>query len=250
MGFKDHFSGVAEGYARFRPTYPEALFDWLAERAPGRELAWDVATGSGQVATALAERFDRVIATEPSEAQLAHAKKNAKVEYRREPAELSSLADASASLVTVGQALHWFDHEAFAAEVRRVLVPGGLFAAWCYDLLRLDDSDLDRLVDDLYKSKLAPYWPPERALVEQGYEGIPLAYPRIEAPRYTMEHAWTLDDLLGYLGTWSASQRYREATGEDPLEELAAALGSRWGDPMKPRTVRWPLTVVACVKPA
>lgn len=246
--FKDHFSVGSDRYARYRPRYPEALFDWLAAEAPSRVLAWDVATGSGQAATALAERFERVIATDPSQAQLAHALPAPNVEYRQEPAERSSLAAESVDLIAVAQALHWFDHEAFASEVRRVLRPGGLFAAWCYDLLQVDPP-IDRALDVAFKQVVEPFWPQERALVEAGYEGVPLAYPRSLAPTFELRAEWDLERLLGYLGTWSATHRMRAQTGRDPIPAAREALAACWGEPATPRVIRWPLTVVTCRKP-
>lgn len=134
MSFKDHFSTRSDDYARYRPRSPAGLFDWLAVRCEARSLAWDVATGSGQAATELASRFERVIATEASAAQLANAEPWPNVEYRCEPAERSTLDTGSAEVITVAQALHWFDHGAFFAEAERVLKPGGLLAVWCYEI--------------------------------------------------------------------------------------------------------------------
>ena len=62
-GFKDHFSGHATDYARYRPDYPAALYEFLAKTARRHEVAWDCGTGSGQAALGLAPYFDRVIAT-------------------------------------------------------------------------------------------------------------------------------------------------------------------------------------------
>jgi SAM-dependent methyltransferase len=246
--FKDHFSHHSDRYARFRPRYPEALFDWLASATPGRALAWDVATGSGQAASSLATRFQRVVATDPSQAQLAHATTRPNVEYRNEPAERSSLEDESVDLVTVAQALHWFDHEAFAKEVRRVLRPGGRFAAWSYDLLRIAPS-IDPILDAHVKEVVEPFWPDERGLVVEGYASIPLAYPKAPAPTFELTACWDLDRLLGYLGTWSATQRMIRATGTDPIPAAREALARVWGDPTRERLMRWPLAVVTCLKP-
>lgn len=243
--FPDHFSGVAEGYARFRPGYPAALFAWLAERAPGRGLAWDCATGSGQAAPGLAEHFARVVATDASAEQVAHAAPHPRVEYRVAPAERSGLPDGSADLVAVAQALHWLDLPAFYREARRVLRPGGLLAAWCYVRLTLSDPALDRAFAALYDDVLGPYWPPERRWVEEGYAGLPFPFREVAAPALAIEARLTLDELAGYLGTWSATRRHREATGRDPVPDAVEALRRGWGDPAAPRPVRWPLAVRA-----
>src|SRR5438128_2266209 len=99
IGFKDLFSKQAGSYAQYRPTYPERLFDYLAGIAPARESVWDCGTGNGQAALLLASRFTHVIATDPSERQIAQATPNPRVEYRVAPAEKSGLPDSSVDLV-------------------------------------------------------------------------------------------------------------------------------------------------------
>jgi SAM-dependent methyltransferase len=240
--FKDHFSGHAGSYARHRPTYPPALYAWLAELAPARDAAWDCGTGSGQAAVALAAHFATVTATDPSAEQVAHAAPHPRVRYAVAPAEASGLADASADLVTVAQALHWFDLPAFYAEARRVLGPGGVLAAWSYDLMHVA-PEVDVVVRRLYLDVVGPYWPPERALVEDGYRGIPFPFAEVEPPPLEMSAAWALDDLVGYMGTWSATQRFRAATGADPVAEHLPELRAAWGDPAAVRGVRWPLGI-------
>lgn len=248
MTFKDHFSTRSPDYALYRPRYPTALFDWLASSAPGAALAWDVATGSGQAATELAARFGRVVATDASAAQLASADLRPNVEYRREPAERSSLGDASADLVAVAQALHWFDHGAFFAEAARVLRPGGVLAVWCYETFTTA-PELDAVVAHFYRDVIGPYWPPERRWIETGYADLALPFPRLQAPDFELAIDWTLDDLVGYLGTWSAVARYRTDRGDDPLPAVRAALAAAWGEPAEARRVRWPLKLHACRKP-
>jgi ubiquinone/menaquinone biosynthesis C-methylase UbiE len=123
--FKDHFSPQASDYARFRPTSPRQMFQFLARLAPRHELAWDCATGSGQVAVPLADHFAHVIATDASAQQIANAEPHPRVKYRVAPAEQSGLVSGSVDLIMVAQALHWFDLDAFNAEARRVLKPAG-----------------------------------------------------------------------------------------------------------------------------
>src|SRR5262245_43513302 len=167
-GFKDHFSRHASLYTRFRPTYPGALFDFLANSSPRRRLAWDCATGGGQAATSLAERFERVVATDASPQQLAEAKPHPRIDYRTATAEASGLQDRSAQLVTVAQAVHWFDLDRFYAEVRRVLAPNGLLAVWCYCHSAIS-PELDALILHFYRDIVGPYWTSERKLIESGY---------------------------------------------------------------------------------
>ena len=241
--FPDHFSRVAGAYAENRPRYPDGLFDWLASIAPRRELAWDCATGNGQAALGLARYFDRVIATDASAAQIAAAHAHPRVEYRVAPAEASGLAVASADLVTIGQALHWFDRPAFYAEVRKVLRPGGVVAAWTYGATSFDDPRLDEAHRTFYVDVVGPYWPAERALVETGYRDLEFPFEEMDPPAFDMTTEWPLASFLGYVGTWSAVSRFREARGEDPVPGLASALAAFWGDPAATRRIRWPLAM-------
>lgn len=239
--FKDHFSAQSAGYARHRPQYPPELFDFLAGLG-GRRLAWDCATGSGQAAIALAMHFDRVIATDASRAQVDAATAHPEVSYRVTTAEDSGIDADTVDLVTVGQALHWFDISRFFAEASRVLVPGGSVAAWCYELCTVS-PECDAVVGRLYDEIVAPFWPPERRLIEERYASIRFPGTEIDAPAFEMTVRWTVDDMLGYLRTWSASQHYLREHGDDPVGQVEAALRKAWGP--APRTVSWPLTVRA-----
>jgi ubiquinone/menaquinone biosynthesis C-methylase UbiE len=240
--FADHFSDIAGQYAASRPTYPPELFDWLASVAPATDAVWDCAAGSGQATLELARRFDRVTATDASAAQLAQATVHPRVSYRVAPAEASGLPDRSIDLVTVAQALHWLDLDGFYAEVRRVLVPGGALAVWCYGLLMLDDSALDGRIREFYRGVVGPYWAPERKLVETGYRTLAFPFEELAAPPFEMTLDWTLAELAAYVGTWSATEAYRRARGQDPVPQLAAELTPRWGMAAR-RRVRWPLSV-------
>ncbi len=241
--FHDHFSGVANCYADFRPRYPAALFDYLATLAHPDSLVWDCACGNGQATLDLAERFHRIVATDASREQIAAASPRAQVDYRVAPAEQSGLLDTSVGLITVAQALHWFDFERFYEEVRRVLRPGGVLAAWVYGINEVEGDAANSLVQDFYSKTVGPYWPPERKLVEDGYRTIPFPFPELTPPVFRMETRWTLGELLGYFGTWSATNRFIKATGRDPLDPLSEALARVWGDPNSPRRVKWPLSL-------
>jgi ubiquinone/menaquinone biosynthesis C-methylase UbiE len=238
--FKDYFSAVATGYARFRPSYPSALFADLAAAAPTRALAWDCATGNGQAAVALAAHFTRVVATDASAEQLAQAAPHVRVSYRLARERDSGLVDGSVDLVTVAQALHWFDLDAFYAEVRRVLRPGGVLAVWCYDLARVDAA-MDPILRRFTYELLAPYWAPERRHVIAGYRDLPFPFDERPFPERVMQHELTLEELGGFLGTWSAVSRYRAERGEDPLPALLAELAPRWGPRGARRRLTWPL---------
>lgn len=238
--FPDHFSGHASDYARYRPDYPRSLFAYLAGLAPSRRRAWDCATGNGQAALALAEAFEEVVATDASARQLEAAARHPRVRYSVAPAEDSGLPGASVDLVTIAQALHWFDRERFWKEARRVLAADGVIAAWAYDLLHVS-PDVDAAVLRLYRDVVGPYWPAERSIVETGYGALEFPFDEIRAPAFSMEKLWSLADLVGYIRTWSATRRYVEATGQDPLALVAAELAGAWGEPHAPRTIRWDL---------
>lgn len=241
--FHDHFSEVAARYADFRPRYPAALFDYLAKLVPRDSLVWDCACGNGQATVDLAERFDRVVATDASREQIASAKPHPKVEFRVAPAEQGELPDESAGLVTVAQSLHWFDLERFYGEARRVLKPGGVLAVWAYGINEVEGESVNQLVNEFYASTVGPYWPPERTLVEAGYRTIPFPFAELTPPPFRMEARWTLEQLLGYFSTWSATNRFIKATGRNPIEPLSMAILRVWGDPKATRLVTWPLSV-------
>jgi SAM-dependent methyltransferase len=245
--FKDHFSGVAEAYAEARPDYSDALFDWIAGVAPTRSLAWEAGCGSGQATRGLAARFARVHAADPSADQVAHARAPANVAFVVEPAERTALADASADVACVAQALHWFDRAAYFAECARVLRPGGVLVAWGYQDIEVDDGLRDAVA--AFAAEIRPYWPPERADVDAAYAGYAWPFPAIEAPQDTLSADWPLARLLPYFSSYSATRRCRETTGRDPVAAHAAAIARAWGDPETLRRVQWPLFVHARRKP-
>lgn len=241
--YADHFSRLAPAYAACRPGYPEELFTYLAGVAPGRELAWDCAAGSGQATVPLARRFRRVVGTDISAAMLDQAPRHPNIEYRVAPAEKSSLPDAAADLVTAAQALHWLDPNTFYREAARVLAPAGVLAVWTYGNQELDEPELDRVLRRFYADVVGPYWPPERCHVESGYRTLPFPFSELDSPAFTMVEHWSLPQLLGYVGTWSASQRFRETTGHDPVALLEQDLLPDWGSPDTGRRICWPLTL-------
>jgi len=239
--FKDHFSSVAASYADFRPTYPPALADLLADRAPGRGLALDCGCGNGQLSTLLAERFDKVVATDASASQIAAALPHPRVAYKVAPAEASGLPDRCADLVVAAQAAHWFDLPRYWAEVSRVARPGALAALVGYGLMRVDDA-VDAIIVPYHDDTLKPYWPAERWLVVAGYDHVALPYPEVAAPPLAMTADWSLDQLVGYLTTWSGLKA-AERAGLNFLPGIVERLAAVWGDPARTRTVRWPLFI-------
>jgi len=244
MSFKDHFSGHANIYASFRPGYPEALFDFVSSLPERHALAWDCATGNGQAAVDLAERFDRVIATDASGPQLEHAIPHPKIEYRQAPAEASGLPDGSVDLLTVATAVHWFDFDRFYAEANRVLAPGGALAVWAYNLPRVS-PEMDEIIDRLGHGIVQTCWPPERRWVDDDYRDLPFPFAEVEVPRLWIEERWNLGRFLHYIGTWSATQRYRKENGSDPRDLVRGEMERAWGDPDAERAIRWPIMMRA-----
>jgi SAM-dependent methyltransferase len=246
--FKDHFSGVSADYQSFRPSYPAALFEWLAAVAPRRERAADLGCGTGQASLGLARHFAEVVAVDPSAEQIARAQPHPRVAYRVAPGEATGLPAGWADLVVAAQALHWFDAARLQVELARIARPGAIFAAFTYGLCRVDPA-VDAVVDRLYRPILGPYWPAERAHVDAEYRTLPFPWPELEAPPFTIVERWGLDRFLGYLGTWSAVSAYRKREGADPLALVDPALREAWGAAGE-RTVTWRLVVRAGRLPA
>jgi len=244
MTFKDHFSEAAEGYAAYRPSYPAALADFLAGAARRPGLAWDCGCGSGQLSVLLAERFDRVVASDASAEQLARASPHPRVEYRQAPEGASGLPDRCVDLAVAAQAAHWFDLPAYYAEVGRVARPQAVVALTVYNLAEVNDA-VDRAIRRFYTDVLGRYWPPERRHVEANYASLLFPFEPIAAPPLEMRATWTLAHFIGYVRTWSAVISLEKQEGPGPMEVLRRELEPRWGGAGAAREVRWPLTVRA-----
>lgn len=240
MGFRDHFSAQASQYAAYRPIYPPELAAFLAQAAPGHSLAWDVATGQGQAARLLAAHFERVVATDASAAQIASAEACDRVEFREGEASTSGLDGRSCDLVTVAQAAHWFDIDAFYGEVRRVLRPGGVIAIWGYVLLQTGHKDIDGPLEEFQDVTVGDCWPEGREILNARYATLPFPFERVPAPPFVMRARWTRADLLGYVSSWSAVARFRQRHGADPLPMFAEDLARVWPDD-KVYDIEWPL---------
>src|SRR5258708_719328 len=246
MIFKDHFSRQAADYAKFRPGYPREIFAYLGSIAPIRQLAWECGTGNGEAAVGLVSVFDRVIATDASEKQIANAEPHERVAYRVAPAENSGIESETLDLVMVAQALHWFALDRFYAEARRVLKSDGVLVASAYNLLHVEPA-IDEVVNRYYYEVVGPFWPPERKLVEQ-FADLPFPFHKVDAPKFEMTAQWNLGHLLGYLQTWSSTQRFLAAKGSDPLEQIMDELRAAWGDSQQTRNLTWPLVLRIGIK--
>jgi SAM-dependent methyltransferase len=241
-GFADHFSRQAVEYARYRPRYPSDLFHWLASLTPGHRLAWDVGTGNGQAAQELVRHYHHVVATDASAEQLAHAAPHERIEFRVERAEDVSLVPGSVDLVTVAIAVHWFDLESFYAAVRRVGAANGILAVWTYHLPEIE-PEVDRLIAHYYATVLAGHWAGQVTHVESRYQTLPFPFDELVAPEFAMESEWDLAQLIGFLESWSATRKYREERGEDPVSAIWQELVDAWGDVTRRRRLHWALHV-------
>jgi ubiquinone/menaquinone biosynthesis C-methylase UbiE len=232
MQFKDHFSDRASTYASRRPSYPPELVEYIAGLAPARNVAWDCGCGSGQMSVPLAKSFARVVATDASSEQIAHATPHPKVEYSVAPAEKTGIAQGSVDLIVVAQSAHWFDLPKFYEEARRVARSGAAIALITYDLLEVT-PEIDAIIRDFYHS--LP-WPPERRLVDERYATISFPFREIAAPPFSIRSDWTVEQLIGYVGTWSGFRDVDSAPFERSIKEA-------WGGVV--RRAQWPISMRA-----
>lgn len=223
----DNFSRQAGNYARYRPGYPGTLFKFILGNVKEWRTAWDCATGNGQTAIMLAGFFERVFATDISQQQLDHAYHAPNIFYSRQPAEQTDFPNDSFDLITVSQALHWLKFEKFYAEVNRVARPQGWIAAWVYSLVRISPP-VDSIIEKFHYSILGDFWDPEREYVNNKYLTIPFPFREIETPDFAMEYEWTIEQLGGYLNTWSALQKFISVNNNNPVENILEEIKPYW----------------------
>lgn len=251
--FKDLFSSNSKEYASSRPTYPRSLFEFLVGLVRYRNLAWDCATGNGQAAVFLSEHFEQVIASDASKEQIENAQPRDNIRYEVFPAEKTTLVDNSVDLITIAQALHWFDLDEFYKEVKRVLRKddnggdtngSGVIAAWAYGLHSIS-TEIDNITHLLYEDILGSYWPKERKIVENRYQDISFPFQEIDMPVFQIELDWTLSELIGYLYTWSSVQKFIKKNNSDPIKQIYDDLAAAWGDKntWHKRRVVWPIYI-------
>jgi len=224
---KDNFSRQADVYAKYRPDYPKELFDFILSHVNNKAVAWDCATGNGQTAKELAKHFEKVYATDISQKQLDNAEQASNIFYSLQAAEQTSFPDQSFDLVTVSQALHWFQFEEFYAEVNRVTKPEGWIAVWMYGGLTIS-PEIDRLKQDHYSNTLGAYWDTERKHVDDNYTSIPFPFAEINCPSFNIQFHWTIEELKGYLSTWSALQKFIAANSYNPVDDLIEKIRPYW----------------------
>lgn len=237
--FKDNFSQQSAVYLKYRPQYPDELYAWLASQTPEQALAWDCGTGNGQAAIGLSKYFQKVIATDPSEQQISNAMKADNVTYHVEKAEDIFLEDHSVDLITVANALHWFNFDSFYAQAKRVLKKEGIIAAWGCGLPVIN-PEVDTIVKAFHDDTLGYYWQPENKLVEEKYETIPFPFEQLDAPPFAAVKMMNLDDFLGFINTWSAVQRFINQEHYNPVARLNVNLLKIW-PPEELKEIKWEL---------
>lgn len=237
MDYREHFSEQSENYLSYRPQYPKELFLYLQAQVSEHQVVWDCGTGNGQAAVELAKIFQKVIATDISQAQLQQAIKKENITYQCCPAEKTNIESHSVDLVTVAQALHWFSFESFYQEVKRVLKPNGWLAAWCYSLGEVT-PEIDQLTRALYRQ--LP-WPSERHYIEEKYETIPFPFHKIKTPLFQVEKNINFEQFIGYLNTWSAVKEAMKYEKNNPIDALVFELKKAWGGAHVLRSMHWPL---------
>lgn len=235
---KDNFSTQAMHYAKCRPEYPQDLFEFIISNIDAKHIAWDCATGNGQAATKLAAYFEKVEATDISQSQLDHAIAIDNIRYSTQPAEKTDFPENYFDLITVAQALHWFNFDEFYAEAKRVIKPQGWIAVWTYALFRIS-PEIDNVIDEYHFNTMKEYWDPERAYVDNHYSDIPFPVVEIPCPRFEMTYTWAIQDLENYLKTWSSYTKYMSVNMESPLPQLLQHLDPLWGE--EKMTVRFPV---------
>ena len=226
---KDNFSHQSADYANFRPQYPKEIFDEIKTRLKSSTCAWDCATGNGQVAKELSKFFENVKATDISENQLNQAPKLANINYSVQTAEKVDFPDNSFDLITVAQAIHWFNFDKFYTEVKRTLKNDGIFVVLGYSLFR-SNPETNKIMDDFYYNIIGPYWDEERKYLDDGYKSIPFPFQEIETSEVFFKEEWQLERLIGYLKTWSAVKHFIDKNGYDPVDELYDDLKESFGD--------------------
>lgn len=227
MNKKDFFSGHSKLYAMFRPTYPESLYSFIFNHVKNFDCAWDCATGNGQVAGRLSQDFKKVFANDISQQQLDNAIRKPNIYYSINGAEQTAFADHQFDLITVGQALHWFEIEKFYAEVKRVAKQDALLALWGYSLCNVNPK-IDLILNNFYRNEVGPYWDDARKIVEEEYKNIPFPFNGITTPKFSIDVHWTLPEFSGYITTWSATQKFIKAKGFDPVPEMINKIKSYW----------------------
>lgn len=227
------FNKQASQYAIFRPSYPRELFDYIKNICNEKKIAFDVGTGTGQCAVDLAIDFEKVYASDLSAEQIANANLNDKITYFIAPAHESGLLNESVDLMTIATAIHWFDLNLFFAEAKRILKPNGVIAFWAYGWHECENSEVTQIFNKIGQDILLPYWSEPPKLIWTGYKTIPFPFEEIKVPEFEILTDWNLAQFIGYISTWSATQKFIDKLGYHPAQQFYEQLIKAWGDPEK-----------------
>ena len=239
MGVQDNFKSGSDQYAQYRPSYPKAVFEYLYSLLPQHEKAWDCGTGTGQVAQELAQHFTQVFASDISASQIAHAVAADNITYSVQAAEATDFDAAQFDLITVGQAIHWFDFDCFYAEVRRTARAEALLALMGYDLIQVSTS-VDALIRAFYSQVLGAFWDPQRRYIDAQYQTLPFPFKELPSPKFTHTLEWNREHLIQYLHTWSAVKHFINQMGYNPIEKLEQELDEVWPENIQ-KEVHFPI---------
>ena len=223
------FSKQSELYARYRPGYPDELFEFIFSHLNKKEMAWDACTGSGQVASVLSEHFSKVFANDISREQLSHAPEKSNIEYVKVAAEETGFPGNIFDLITIAQAIHWLDFDQFYKEVIRTAADGCLIAVIGYGMVRINE-DINPYIDKFYNYTFSEYFSENRRYLDRHYKTIPFPFDEIESPEFTNKLDWSIHDLAGYLNSWSTVQKFKDDKGFNPAEKLIKELKPHWSE--------------------
>jgi SAM-dependent methyltransferase len=230
---KDNFSKQSREYSVFRPTYPDEVLDFILSLVNNKSAAWDCGTGNGQLAAKLSPHFQTVYATDISENQIGNAVKKDNIVYQVVSAEDAPFEEKAFDLITVAQAIHWFDFDKFYDKVNLTLKEDGILAVLGYNLMTID-PDCDKIIQHLYADILGDqYWDKERKYLDEQYKTIPFPFKEIQAPVFSQKVQWSIGELTGYLNTWSAVQHYIKANQNNPVDAIQPQLEACWGNKEK-----------------
>ncbi len=235
------FNIQAVDYARYRPTYPKELFEFIISKCPATSVAYDAGTGNGQCAVDLAKYFEKVIASDLSHEQIAKAIQRENITYFVSEAHESNISSSSVDLITVATAIHWFDFDKFYLECNRILKKEGVLAAWSYGWHECENKEVTDIIQKVGKVTLNDYWSPQPKYIWNEYKTIPFPFIEIKHPEFKQTIEWNMNELIGYLTTWSATQKYIKFHGSHPIDVVIYELQKTWGDPVSRKQFTCPL---------
>ncbi len=238
---KEIFNG--KYYSMYRPVYPETLIEYITELCVTKDKAWDCCTGTGIVANMLSARFNKIIATDISSSQIAHAILKNNIEYKVENIYDANIPKNSVDLIAVAQAFHWLDQLKFYNKVREVMKPCGTLAIWCHspypdEIADVTKKYLSLVIESLPKDEMTVYMK-NLAYIESGYAKIDMPFEIRNYKLFEMIQQWDMYRYVGYLESISASNIYKEKYGHSAVVNIIDDLRKIWGNESKKMTLNW-----------